>query len=177
MRLPRPVQYTLLAATLVVALSVPVQAQESGILPTKDDFIKWLTPDSTGRLRGGRGLSFVESTTPSAGPQVGGLYFELGSADLTERAKNILTTMAEALRSEQLLKYRYTITGHTDPRGSDAFNSQLSVRRADSVTGYLIAHGVSSFRLTGTGVGKADLADPEHPNSEVNRRVVVDVAP
>jgi outer membrane protein OmpA-like peptidoglycan-associated protein len=46
-----------------------------------------------------------------------------------------------------------TIEGHTDSLGAEAFNHDLSQRRADSVKVYLIAHGIVTQRLTALGKG------------------------
>jgi len=65
------------------------------------------------------------------------------------------------------------IRGHTDERGDDNYNLDLSQRRAKSVLEYLIAHGVASDRLTSTGYGEKLPIDLRH-NEEAwakNRRV------
>lgn len=49
------------------------------------------------------------------------------------------------------------LSSHTDSRGSDAFNSSLSQRRADAVKSYLVSRGVSSRRLVSKGYGETRL--------------------
>ena len=69
---------------------------------------------------------------------------------------------------------RAEVAGHTDSRGSAAYNLNLSQRRAQSVRQYLIAHGAHSEQLTARGYGKSELLiDPEKSDSdrERNRRV------
>ncbi|KVL27932.1 hypothetical protein WS97_27945 [Burkholderia territorii] len=66
-----------------------------------------------------------------------------------------------------------TITGYTDSVGSDAANLDLSKRRAETVAGYLMLHGLKAKTLKVTGRGAAD---PVAPNSTIegrarNRRV------
>ncbi len=74
------------------------------------------------------------------------------------------------------------IEGHCDSDGSDAYNLDLSQRRANSVLRFLLAHGVDSSRLQAQGFGRSR---PIAPNTTVegralNRRVeftILKVAP
>jgi OOP family OmpA-OmpF porin len=45
------------------------------------------------------------------------------------------------------------ITGHTDEPGSDAYNLELSEKRAQAVKNYLVEHGVAAERLSVVGKG------------------------
>jgi outer membrane protein OmpA-like peptidoglycan-associated protein len=71
------------------------------------------------------------------------------------------------------------IYGHTDSTGSDAYNLDLSKRRADSVGRYLGMRGVSSSRIQTQGMGEsypvADNATPE--GRALNRRVEIKITP
>lgn len=48
---------------------------------------------------------------------------------------------------------RVRIEGHTDARGSNHKNLDLSARRAESVRAWLVGHGISSSRLLSSGCG------------------------
>ena len=50
---------------------------------------------------------------------------------------------------------RISIEGHTDGRGSDAYNQALSMRRATAVKDWLVQHGVDASRLHPVGYGKS----------------------
>jgi outer membrane protein OmpA-like peptidoglycan-associated protein len=65
------------------------------------------------------------------------------------------------------------VQGHTDERGDDAYNMDLSERRAAAVMQYLIAHGVDPRRLTSRGYGETQPVDKRHNEAAwaVNRRV------
>ncbi len=65
------------------------------------------------------------------------------------------------------------VQGHTDSRGDDAYNLDLSQRRADSVRAYLMDHGVPGARLQAMGYGEArPVADNRNSSGrEKNRRV------
>lgn len=71
------------------------------------------------------------------------------------------------------------IVGHTDSVGTDAYNLNLSVRRAESVAGFLASRGVSDQRLRTEGRGKrepvASNATPE--GRQQNRRVEMYIRP
>ena len=52
------------------------------------------------------------------------------------------------------------VDGHTDSKGSDAYNLRLSDRRAKGVYEYLTAHGVDAARLDGPkGFGESQPID------------------
>jgi OOP family OmpA-OmpF porin len=65
------------------------------------------------------------------------------------------------------------IAGYADSSGSEAFNMQLTQRRAESVRRYLIAGGIESYRLVAKGYGEADpIASNDTPEGRAkNRRV------
>jgi len=79
--------------------------------------------------------------------------FKFDSAELTSEAKSILDAAIPTINSNP--SDSISIEGHTDSTGSDAYNSQLSQRRANSVADYLAAHGVSSSRLQAVGKGES----------------------
>jgi outer membrane protein OmpA-like peptidoglycan-associated protein len=70
---------------------------------------------------------------------------------------------------------RFTIEGHTDNVGSDATNSELSLRRALSVRDYLIGLGVAASRIDVDGYGPSrPVADNSTADGRArNRRVEI----
>jgi outer membrane protein OmpA-like peptidoglycan-associated protein len=102
------------------------------------------------------------------------ILFEFDSDVLTAAARDELDKYGEALNRPVLADQSFHIAGHTDAVGTDAYNLDLSTRRAASVVGYLTSrHGVPPDRLTSRGYGEAYLADPSHPRSGDNRRVEI----
>lgn len=96
--------------------------------------------------------------------------FDYNSAVLTPAARANLAEFARALKDQRLAASQFVVEGHTDGTGSDAFNLELSMRRASSVVDYLKGHGVGPARLEAKGYGKQRplVADP---NAGENRRV------
>jgi OOP family OmpA-OmpF porin len=68
---------------------------------------------------------------------------------------------------------RVEVQGHTDERGDDAYNLDLSERRAAAVVEYLTAHGIDPRRLTSQGYGETQPEDRGHDQKAwaKNRRV------
>jgi OOP family OmpA-OmpF porin len=68
---------------------------------------------------------------------------------------------------------RVRIEGHTDNRGDDAYNLQLSQERAASVRAYLVKQGVAAKRLSSIGYGETQPLDPRETEEawSQNRRV------
>ncbi len=92
----------------------------------------------------------------------------------------IRSTAAENLRNlaVSLKKYPNTdllIVGHTDALGSTSYNQDLSTRRANSASQYLVTQGVSSIRTRTSGKGELEaLATNEtEAGRQLNRRIEV----
>jgi OOP family OmpA-OmpF porin len=101
-----------------------------------------------------------------------GVTFNLNQATLTPNAETVLDSVVPAFKGQPSL--RAEVAGHTDSRGSAAYNLNLSQQRAESVRQYLIAHGARPEQLSARGYGKSELRiDPEKSDSdrERNRRV------
>lgn len=66
-----------------------------------------------------------------------------------------------------------TVLGHTDSKGTDAYNLGLSERRATSVVSYLRSHNIASSRLKAQGMGESDpiASNDTEEGRASNRRV------
>jgi OmpA-OmpF porin, OOP family len=69
--------------------------------------------------------------------------------------------------------WNVTVSGHTDDIGSEAFNLDLSVQRAGSVSDYLIHHGINPTRIKTQGFGKQTPLQKGNDDATraINRRV------
>jgi outer membrane protein OmpA-like peptidoglycan-associated protein len=100
-----------------------------------------------------------------------GLLFNSGEATLQPQAQSDLTTLSRTLN-----KYSDTvilIEGHTDDRGTDEYNLDLSQKRAQSVAAYLGTQKVDPTRFTLMGYGEIQpVQSNETPEGrQANRRV------
>ena len=82
--------------------------------------------------------------------------FAFDKADLLPAGRQSLDELAAELRGQGDKLRSVRIAGYTDRLGSDAYNQQLSQRRAEAVKRYLVAQGVPADRVTAEGFGKAD---------------------
>jgi outer membrane protein OmpA-like peptidoglycan-associated protein len=105
------------------------------------------------------------------------IQFDFDSAKLQTVSKPLLDQLAQALKSERLSAMRFQVEGHTDAKGSDAYNKALSQRRADAVQQYLAEHGIASERMTARGLGFSQLLYPDQPQAAENRRVRIVALP
>lgn len=107
----------------------------------------------------------------------GGVLFPSGGSTLSPSARNALSQVAEALVA-QPIESRIRIEGHTDDRGSDASNQQLSQARADAVRSYLIERGLPSDRVEAIGKGESSpiAGNDTAEGRATNRRVEVVVS-
>jgi OOP family OmpA-OmpF porin len=123
-----------------------------------------------------RGMAVDTAGCPRGGPVVlRGVEFATNSATLSPSSLPILDDVAADLKEHPRLKVE--LQGHTDSRGADAYNLDLSQRRADSVRNYLISQGVSGLQLVAKGYGESEpIADNATDLGRAeNRRVVMQV--
>jgi OmpA-OmpF porin, OOP family len=81
------------------------------------------------------------------------IHFDFNSAVIQERSYKLLATIAETIELNPELR-QIAIGGHTDERGSQAYNDTLSEARANSVRDHLIGLGNAPERLTAEGYGE-----------------------
>jgi outer membrane protein OmpA-like peptidoglycan-associated protein len=107
----------------------------------------------------------------------GSVLFASGQSTLLPSAQDRLNEVADALRAE--VNHKIVVEGHTDSRGSDALNQELSRRRADAVRAYLITRGVEASAIEAVGLGASrPVADNTSAEGRANnRRVEIVVRP
>jgi len=80
------------------------------------------------------------------------VFFDFDKADLQPESYPELSRAVSLMKSNPSMQVE--IAGYTDAKGSDAYNIDLSQRRATSVRDYLVKHGVEKNRITAKGYGK-----------------------
>lgn len=102
------------------------------------------------------------------------INFDYNSADISTRSMPSVQALGRALTNPDLKGSTFVVAGYTDAAGGEAYNQDLSERRADSIKRYLVdKFGIASGDLVTVGYGKTRLKDPSQPLAEVNRRVQV----
>ena len=82
------------------------------------------------------------------------VYFDLNKATLKPRSRRVLDAVAQVLKDHPEIS-KVEIQGHTDDRGGEAYNLDLSLRRARAVKRYLVNQGIDPERLTARGYGES----------------------
>jgi outer membrane protein OmpA-like peptidoglycan-associated protein len=104
---------------------------------------------------------------------LGDVLFDTGRAELNPGAGRKLDQLAQFLseHKDRLVQ----IDGFTDSVGTDAYNEDLSRRRADAVKSALTSRGIDSARIGTVGYGKAYpvASNNESAGRQLNRRVEV----
>jgi peptidoglycan-associated lipoprotein len=85
--------------------------------------------------------------------EIPNIFFEFGRADLSKESTAALDELIALMNDNP--KIVISLIAHTDNRGTDAANMQLSQRRAQAVVDYLIINGIDEDRLNAKGMGES----------------------
>lgn len=100
------------------------------------------------------------------------INFEVGTAEIIESDRYVISIIAQALRSPSLIGQAILIAGHTDTSGSEAFNMTLSTKRAEAIKLQLVNdHGIDAKRLITVGFGEMFPLANLNAEDPQNRRV------
>ena len=92
------------------------------------------------------------------------IYYEYDKADLTPASKAVLDTLFDILKENPNITIE--LSAHTDSKGADKYNEELSQKRAESCTSYLTSEkGIAKERIVAKGYGKTM---PVAPNTNPN---------
>lgn len=170
----RPARLLMVAAAVLLVWSAGVAAQEHD--PDADRTIDVERPTSPleRRIIPFDGALITEGDDQLQVALDADVLFEFDSAELTPQAEATLTELAATI-DDRLAGDTVTIVGHTDATGDEAYNLDLSQRRAEAVRDFLQPQLTTAPRLEVEGRGEAE---PVAPNDTAegqrrNRRVEV----
>jgi outer membrane protein OmpA-like peptidoglycan-associated protein len=159
---PKPLTRGLSAAPV----DTVVQAKESGFVDTL-------------RNRKTRSLSLDErqeiAEIAASKPKIDlEIHFDYNSADISKDSVPSVQELGKALSNASLKGSTFVVAGHTDAQGGEAYNQDLSERRADTIKKYLTdKYGIVGANLVTVGYGKTQPKDANAPMDPANRRVQV----
>lgn len=115
----------------------------------------------------------VELDKASTGATVvlNNIFFDTDKFDLREKSMTELDKISRFLNENPNIHVE--ISGHTDDQGADAYNQQLSQKRAKAVSDYLVTKGVPNTRMKEVGYGAKKPLKPNdsEANRQINRRI------
>ena len=161
-----------LAASML--LMAPMAASAGEINYTAEQVVEFFAKSADLGVERGICIGTAEECGATPAPAAAAfdlmVNFELNSDQLSESAKANLLEFSKALEDPRLGNVSFSVEGHTDATGSEAYNQRLSERRADAVVTFLREHGadISRFVVKGFGPAKPRADDPFDP---INRRV------
>jgi outer membrane protein OmpA-like peptidoglycan-associated protein len=106
-------------------------------------------PSDDPKKNGCPGLVLVDATHIRINKPV---FFATNEDTILKKSFPVLQAVADALKNTPGVK-KVSVEGHTDNRGKDDHNLELSQRRADSVRRWLVEHGIEPERLEAKGYG------------------------
>ena len=123
-------------------------------IASKQGYLKGKERESTKGLDKSRPFNIVISLTSIARPiEIANILYEFNSHQLRPESLVALDGLVETLNDNPNIIIE--LGSHTDARGSDTYNNDLSQRRSQSVVDYLIEKGIARDRLTAKGYGKS----------------------
>jgi outer membrane protein OmpA-like peptidoglycan-associated protein len=116
-------------------------------------------------------IAEIASTKPNIDLEI---QFDYNSAAISTGSTQAVQELGKALSNPNLRGSTFVVAGHTDGIGGDAYNQELSERRADTIKRYLVdRYGIAGNDLVTVGYGKTKLKDAANPADPINRRVQV----
>jgi outer membrane protein OmpA-like peptidoglycan-associated protein len=95
------------------------------------------------------------------------IYFDFDKSTIKRVSYPILDQVVKVMTDRPNMRVR--VEGHTDSKGSDAYNQRLSQRRAEAVVKYLIGKGIDPSRLEAVGFGESrPIAPNQNPDGSDN---------
>ena len=100
-----------------------------------------------------------------------GITFDVNKAIIKPESSGTINYVVDMMKAHPDLKF--SVEGHTDCDGDEAFNQKLSEQRAQEVVRSIVLMGIDPGRLTGKGFGESKPISPNNTpeGKATNRRV------
>ena len=96
------------------------------------------------------------------------IYYDYDKFNIRVDAALELDKLVTIMKDNPTLKIE--LGSHTDVRGRDAYNQQLSQNRAKSAVDYIISKGIDAERITAKGYGETELIVKDAKTEEEHQR-------
>lgn len=163
---------TYLVENLLSNTRYSIRAVKEGYIP-QEKILSTYGENKTGELSkaNGHDIDFELFKVTRDEIVINNIYYDFDKWDLRRESESELDKIVSLMNENREMKIQ--INSHTDDRGSDAYNIQLSANRAQAVVDYLVAKGIARERLMFKGWGESRLlisnaqTEEEH---QLNRR-------
>ena len=158
---------------LTRGLSIGVPQVDPSVKAREISFVETLRNRKTRSLSLGEREEIAEiaSTKPKIDLNI---QFDYNSAEISKASLSSVQELGKALSNPSLKGSTFVVAGHTDAIGGEAYNQDLSERRADTIKRFLAdKYGINGTDLITVGYGKTKPIDPNAPMDPINRRVQV----
>ena len=106
------------------------------------------------------------------------IFFEYNKSNITKSGAFELDKLVQVMKNSPEMVIM--VKSHTDSRGTDSFNMNLSERRAKSTVQYVISKGIAKERISGKGFGESepkvqctDCTEEEHAKNRRSEFIIV----
>jgi len=123
-------------------------------------------------------LDPIESIIKGDMVQLNDIYFEFDKSNITQEGATELNKLVAVMKAKPGIVI--SAKAHTDNRGSDEYNLNLSERRARAVVQYVVSQGIAEDRISGKGYGETqprvnciECTDEQHAQNRRNEFIIV----
>jgi len=169
---------SLLVCSLALAVGTGCKSKKTDSTPTPPATFPATTPavvDEDLAVETVSGIEIDPTLATLCALEANRVFFKFDSANLRTEAGDTLDMLASCLTTGAATGKDLRIIGRTDPRGSETYNQELGMSRAESVASYLKDKGVSTARVDVISKGETD-ATPDRAGWPYDRRVTIRLA-
>ncbi len=174
-------KFSLFAGVCLAFLAMSAGADELRLytdqVPPAEEMAEILFPELVGEKKTGvktRSIQFGLKKKKIEPISIGmPINFDYASYELQEAALPFLDQIGLMMNMEKLADQKIIIEGHTDATGPEAYNYELSRKRAEAVKNYLLRkYNIAPNRLVISAKGEKEILPGRPPVDPMNRRVV-----